>query len=36
MEHMHNFVGTRETFWQRIHAWGEMVAQGRVNARASA
>ena len=33
MGHMHNFAGTRETFWRRIHAWGEIVAQGRVNAR---
>jgi pimeloyl-ACP methyl ester carboxylesterase len=30
MAHMHNFAGTRETFWRRIHAWGETVAQGRV------
>jgi hypothetical protein len=28
MGHMHNFAGTRVRFWQRIHAWGEMVAQG--------
>jgi len=28
MGHMHNFAGTRETFWRRIHAWGEMVAAG--------
>jgi alpha-beta hydrolase superfamily lysophospholipase len=26
MAHMHNFAGTRETFWRRIHAWGNTVA----------
>ncbi len=25
MAHMHNFAGTRELFWQRIHSWGEWV-----------
>ena len=35
MGHMHNFAGTREAFWQRIHAWGEMVAQATVRALAS-
>jgi pimeloyl-ACP methyl ester carboxylesterase len=24
--HMHNFGGTRELFWERIHAFGEMCA----------
>jgi pimeloyl-ACP methyl ester carboxylesterase len=32
MGHMHNFAGTRLRFWQRIHAWGEMVAQQKVGA----
>jgi hypothetical protein len=36
MGHMHNFAGTREAFWQRIHAWGEMVAQATVSAPAAA
>jgi hypothetical protein len=27
MSHMHNFAGTRELFWSRLHAWGEGVAQ---------
>ena len=27
MGHMHNFASTRETFWQRIHHWGNRVAQ---------
>jgi alpha-beta hydrolase superfamily lysophospholipase len=26
MAHMHNFAGTRERLWARIHAWGEGVA----------
>ncbi len=26
MAHMHNFAGTRQTFWQRIHSWGTGVA----------
>ncbi len=26
MGHMHNFAGTRETFWQRLHHWGTGVA----------
>jgi pimeloyl-ACP methyl ester carboxylesterase len=26
MSHMHNFAGTRELFWARIHAWGTAVA----------
>jgi pimeloyl-ACP methyl ester carboxylesterase len=26
MAHMHNFAGTRELMWARIHAWGEGVA----------
>lgn len=26
MAHMHNFAGTRERLWQRLHAWGEWVA----------
>jgi pimeloyl-ACP methyl ester carboxylesterase len=25
MGHMHNFAGTRELLWQRIHNWGEWV-----------
>ena len=25
MAHMHNFAGTREVFWRRIHTWGEWV-----------
>ena len=29
MAHMHNFAGTRERFWRRIHAWGETVAAMR-------
>jgi hypothetical protein len=35
MAHMHNFAGTREAFWQRIHAWGEMVALGKRAAQSS-
>jgi pimeloyl-ACP methyl ester carboxylesterase len=27
MAHMHNFASTRETFWGRTHAWGDMVAE---------
>lgn len=27
MAHMHNFAGTRELFWMRIHCWGEHVAK---------
>ena len=30
MGHMHNFAGTREQFWQRIHYWGEWVRSSRV------
>jgi pimeloyl-ACP methyl ester carboxylesterase len=26
MGHMHNFAGTREKFWARIHSWGTWVA----------
>ena len=26
MGHMHNFAGTREMFWNRIHAWGDGMA----------
>jgi hypothetical protein len=26
MAHMHKFAGTRVDLWQRVHAWGEMVA----------
>ena len=26
MSHMHNFAGTRERFWSRLHAWGRGVA----------
>ena len=26
MAHMHNFAGTRERLWQRVHAWGDTVA----------
>jgi alpha-beta hydrolase superfamily lysophospholipase len=29
MAHMHNFASTRVEFWQRIHAWGNMVAQAK-------
>jgi pimeloyl-ACP methyl ester carboxylesterase len=29
MGHMHNFAGTRQAFWQRIHVWGSGVAQTR-------
>ncbi|MGE0793805.1 MAG: hypothetical protein AB7O29_00485, partial [Acidimicrobiia bacterium] len=25
MAHMHNFAGTRERFWARIHSWGSAV-----------
>jgi pimeloyl-ACP methyl ester carboxylesterase len=28
MAHMHNFAGTREQFWQRVHSWGDGVAAG--------
>jgi hypothetical protein len=27
MAHMHNFAGTRERMWTRIHSWGEGVAR---------
>ena len=27
MAHMHNFAGTRELFWQRIHTWAELGAE---------
>jgi pimeloyl-ACP methyl ester carboxylesterase len=27
MAHMHNFAGTRERFWERIHSWGDGVAR---------
>jgi alpha-beta hydrolase superfamily lysophospholipase len=30
MAHMHNFAGTRERFWQRIHSWGDGVAALRT------
>jgi pimeloyl-ACP methyl ester carboxylesterase len=30
MGHMHNFASTRHSFWQRIHAWGNGVAQLRA------
>jgi pimeloyl-ACP methyl ester carboxylesterase len=26
MGHMHNFAGTREQFWNRIHSWGAWVS----------
>ena len=29
MAHMHNFAHTRESFWQRIHSWGNGVADQR-------
>ena len=29
MAHMHNFAGTREQFWRRIHSWGTGVALAR-------
>jgi len=29
MAHMHNFAGTRERFWQRLHHWGDGVAASR-------
>ena len=29
MAHMHNFAGTREMFWRRIHSWGTSVALDR-------
>jgi hypothetical protein len=25
MAHMHNFAGTRELFWERLHGWGEQI-----------
>lgn len=28
MAHMHNFASTRTRLWQRLHAWGEMLAAG--------
>jgi hypothetical protein len=31
MSHMHNFASTRETFWSRIHAWGDRVGSMRPN-----
>jgi pimeloyl-ACP methyl ester carboxylesterase len=27
MAHMHNFASTRAAFWERLHLWGEMVAE---------
>lgn len=30
MAHMHNFAGTREHMWRRIHTWGQGVAQSRL------
>ena len=27
MAHMHNFAGTREQMWTRLHSWGEAVAR---------
>jgi pimeloyl-ACP methyl ester carboxylesterase len=29
MAHMHNFAGTRELLWRRIHNWGDRVASDR-------
>jgi pimeloyl-ACP methyl ester carboxylesterase len=26
MAHMHNFAGTRELLWQRVHHWGDRIA----------
>ncbi|MCU1368708.1 MAG: hypothetical protein JWN39_4347 [Ilumatobacteraceae bacterium] len=36
MAHMHNFAGSRQLVWQRIHAWGSWVAalQGTLDHRA--
>jgi hypothetical protein len=28
MGRMHDFAGTRELLWQRIHAWAAWVAAG--------
>jgi pimeloyl-ACP methyl ester carboxylesterase len=35
MGHMHNFAGTREAFWRRLHAWGETVARADLRLRPS-
>jgi pimeloyl-ACP methyl ester carboxylesterase len=32
MGHMHNFAGTREAFWRRLHLWGSTVAEMRARA----
>lgn len=29
MGHMHNFAGTRQLFWKRIHTWGEWIRDAR-------
>jgi hypothetical protein len=29
MAHMHNFAGTREILWERVHAWGRGQAGSR-------
>jgi pimeloyl-ACP methyl ester carboxylesterase len=29
MAHMHNFAGTREVLWRRIHSWGDRIASER-------
>jgi pimeloyl-ACP methyl ester carboxylesterase len=31
MGHMHNFAGTRELLWKRIHSWGTGVAHSRID-----
>jgi hypothetical protein len=36
MSHMHNFAGTREQFWTRIHSWGQGVATARASGRTEA
>lgn len=28
MAHMHNFAGTRELLWRRLHGWSRMLADG--------
>jgi len=33
MAQMHNFAGTRELLWQRIHSWGAWVSAATVEAR---
>ena len=35
MAHMHNFAGTRELFWQRIHTWADWVRNWKAAGPAS-